>query len=514
MRLLRLIGKTRKVRSSRVAVRWLFLRALGAVYLIAFTSLRVQVLGLYGSRGIQPIRELLAALRAQEGRRAYRLAPSLLWLGSSDRDLVRLCRAGQVCSLASADRCGAWPDERRRLGAVSVVCHRRARFPFIPVGRAAARDGTARDARHHARGRGAARGPVSRPGLVASSCAGSPFAFISSPASSRFDRGTRPGGAVQPAPITTRRSRCRRGSAGTRTTCRGPFTGFRPRRRSPSSSARRSWCSRRDRLRKLGFAALAGLQALIAATGNYGFFNVLSVALAAWALDDDSFPRPASAGPPRPPPAGPAARRAGSRPRADCLRRALHAARRRVDGDVRRSSPAPPAADAPHGPGPAHRSLSLRERVRPLRRHDDRAAGDRDRRIRTTASTWREYCSATSRRGPRTRRARLRPTSRAWTGRCGSRRSGAHRRPGSWRSWRACSKASPEVLKLLGANPFPDRPPRYVRALLYEYRMTDLETKRRTGAWWQRELIDTYFPPATAPVHRSGFRSRLYSRRG
>ena len=101
MRLLRLIGKARKVRSSRAAVRWLFLRALGAVYLIAFTSLRVQVLGLYGSRGIQPVRETARrASRPGGAPRGYRLAPSLLWLGSSGRGRVGLCRAGQVCSLA------------------------------------------------------------------------------------------------------------------------------------------------------------------------------------------------------------------------------------------------------------------------------------------------------------------------------------------------------------------------------------------------------------------------------
>ena len=58
-------------------------------------------------------------------------------------------------------------------------------------------------------------------------------------------------------------------------------------------------------------------------------------------------------------------------------------------------------------------------------------------------------------------------------------------------------EGSPDVLKLLGANPFPDRPPRYVRALLYEYRMTDLETKVRTGAWWRRELVGTYFPTSS-----------------
>ena len=91
--------------------------------------------------------------------------------------------------------------------------------------------------------------------------------------------------------------------------------------------------------------------------------------------------RPATAGPRRPPPGGPAARRAGPRLRADCLRRARRAARHRVHGEVRRSSAEPPSADAPRRPEPAHRSPSLRERVRPVRRHDDVAARDRGRRI-------------------------------------------------------------------------------------------------------------------------------------
>lgn len=96
----RLLFGTATAAPTRRLVRWLFLRALGGVYLIAFTSLRTQVLGLYGSRGVEPIGELLADLRARAGPAAHRIAPSLLWLGSSDRDLVRLCRAGQVCSAA------------------------------------------------------------------------------------------------------------------------------------------------------------------------------------------------------------------------------------------------------------------------------------------------------------------------------------------------------------------------------------------------------------------------------
>jgi len=56
-------------------------------------------------------------------------------------------------------------------------------------------------------------------------------------------------------------------------------------------------------------------------------------------------------------------------------------------------------------------------------------------------------------------------------------------------------EGSPDVLRLLGKNPFPNGPPRYVRALLYEYRFTDLGTKRATGDWWRRELKGVYFYP-------------------
>jgi hypothetical protein len=50
------------------------------------------------------------------------------------------------------------------------------------------------------------------------------------------------------------------------------------------------------------------------------------------------------------------------------------------------------------------------------------------------------------------------------------------------------------VLDLLAGNPFPDEPPRYVRALHYDYRPTSLAEHARTGAWWTRELIGPYSP--------------------
>src|SRR5690348_11633863 len=47
-------------------VRWLFLRLTGGIFLIAFTSLGRQVLGLYGARGISPVRELVGSERLRE----------------------------------------------------------------------------------------------------------------------------------------------------------------------------------------------------------------------------------------------------------------------------------------------------------------------------------------------------------------------------------------------------------------------------------------------------------------
>ena len=54
---------------------------------------------------------------------------------------------------------------------------------------------------------------------------------------------------------------------------------------------------------------------------------------------------------------------------------------------------------------------------------------------------------------------------------------------------------SPNMLALLENNPFPERPPRHIRATLYSYRFTDLAERRRTGAWWLRERLGEYLPP-------------------
>jgi hypothetical protein len=53
----------------------------------------------------------------------------------------------------------------------------------------------------------------------------------------------------------------------------------------------------------------------------------------------------------------------------------------------------------------------------------------------------------------------------------------------------------PATLKLLGRNPFPDHPPALVRARLYRYRFTTRAERRQTGAWWSRDLLGDYLPP-------------------
>ena len=58
----------------------------------------------------------------------------------------------------------------------------------------------------------------------------------------------------------------------------------------------------------------------------------------------------------------------------------------------------------------------------------------------------------------------------------------------------ALLQGKPEVLQLLAENPFPDTPPRYIRATLYDYHFTDIATKRSEGTWWYRERKGLYCP--------------------
>src|SRR5881398_3384952 len=80
------------------ARRW-FLRMLGLIYLVAFVSLWLQVDGLVGINGMSPVSRFLPAVRQQLGPDAYFLLPTLCWFDASNAFLHFLCGGGVVLSL-------------------------------------------------------------------------------------------------------------------------------------------------------------------------------------------------------------------------------------------------------------------------------------------------------------------------------------------------------------------------------------------------------------------------------
>jgi hypothetical protein len=57
-----------------------------------------------------------------------------------------------------------------------------------------------------------------------------------------------------------------------------------------------------------------------------------------------------------------------------------------------------------------------------------------------------------------------------------------------------------ETLGLLRLNPFPDRPPRWVRAEMYQYHFTTPAEHKATGRWWDRQFAGDYFPAVRLPA--------------
>jgi len=85
-------------------VRGVFLRLLGLAYLSAFVSLGIQITGLMGSDGILPVKQLMVSAQTQcdqmhVGLERYHILPTLCWFNTSDTFLKSLCAAGSVLSL-------------------------------------------------------------------------------------------------------------------------------------------------------------------------------------------------------------------------------------------------------------------------------------------------------------------------------------------------------------------------------------------------------------------------------
>ena len=80
-------------------VSWIFLRLLGCIYLAAFVSFAVQAGALIGSRGILPVANYLGYAREQLGSNAWLQLPTLFWWHAGDSTIAFVCLAGIILSI-------------------------------------------------------------------------------------------------------------------------------------------------------------------------------------------------------------------------------------------------------------------------------------------------------------------------------------------------------------------------------------------------------------------------------
>jgi lipase maturation factor 1 len=103
--------------SDRFLSRWIFLRALGAIYFSAFFSLVFQIRGLIGPQGILPAGEYLKSVAEQVGHARFWYVPSVLWFSSGSHMLIGLCWVGMAAAVLLVFN--VWP---RGMLAICFVC--------------------------------------------------------------------------------------------------------------------------------------------------------------------------------------------------------------------------------------------------------------------------------------------------------------------------------------------------------------------------------------------------------
>ncbi len=248
------------------------------------------------------------------------------------------------------------------------------------------------------------------------------------------------------------------------------------------------------RLRIAACILLVGLQATIALTGNYAFFNLLTAALCLFLLDDRSLGRWGAV---------------QAKTTAIRWRTPIVAAAAAVTVPVSLFLFA--GSFGVQLPGAAI-VLPVAQVVMPLRvvnRYGLFAVMTTSRpEIIVEGSTdgehWQEYefkykAGDRSRRPPWVAPHQPRLDWQMWFAALGEFRS---------ELWfqRFCDRlleADPSVLALLAHDPFGGRKPAFVRAVLYDYKFADWSTGRRDHVWWTRERIADY-SPVLSLEHREG----------
>src|SRR5277367_6856058 len=102
---------------GQMAPRWIFLRALAAIYFSAFYSLLFQIKGLIGPEGVLPARDYLAAVARSIPQSRFWYAPSLFWFSSSSHALMAITWIGLAASVVAL--LNLWP---RLSFFVCLVC--------------------------------------------------------------------------------------------------------------------------------------------------------------------------------------------------------------------------------------------------------------------------------------------------------------------------------------------------------------------------------------------------------
>jgi len=465
---------------------WGFLRALGLIYLAAFISLGLQVPGLIGRQGITPAAALLDDARSLFGRWRFLRVPTLAWAGSSDRMLLALCWGGAALALLLA--AGIAPVVTLALSWACYLSLFNVSRLFLGYQWDALLLETGFLAIWMAPADWWPRWPPADPprpvlwlawwllfrlifssGVVKLRSGDPTWRHLTALA---FHYETQPLPApfawfAHHAPLWMHKASC---AAMFAIELAVPFLVFAP---AP-----------------LCYAAgvlITLLMLGIMATGNYGFFNLLTIALSMLVFDDGAVRRVLrTEAVPAPTPASPAAAAAAMLLLVLSLRPVAHL----FAPSVRWPKPLEAifAWCEPWRLVSGYGLFAVMTTVRPEIVVEGSADG----------AVWKTY------------EFRWKPGDPMRRPRCCM----PHQPRLDWQMWFAALadyrvypwfiaflgrllENAPSVVRLLRLNPFPAAPPRYVRAVLYRYRFTDAATRRRTGAWWERELLGLYCPVLT-----------------
>ena len=471
--------------------RAVFLRLLGAVYLVAFLSIWVQVEGQVGSRGILPVGELLDLARERLGASRYWVLPTVFWIAHGDAALHVVCAMGaalSVAALVGRARASVMLALWALYLSLSVAGEDFLSFQWDALLLEAGLLAVFLAPRGLRRAR-----PATTPALVVWLYRWLLFRLM-------FGSGVVKLRSGDPA---WRRLTALQVHYQTQPlpTWIGYYAHHLPARAQVLSTATMFvielalplfiWLP--GRWRRIPAAGFILLQLLIALTGNYAFFNVLSVALCAFLFESFDLP-----GRGRTDPSRGRADLFGPWPRAVLVPLtavvALVSLLEFTEGTLGLGMP---------WPSPV---IALARAVSPLRsinsyglfavmtttRPEIVIEGSDD------GQAWAAYEFRYKPGDPARRPAFVAPHQprldwQMWFAALGD----CDQSPWLQRLFQRLLEGSPSVLHLLGHDPFAGRAPRLVRALVYDYTFTDLATHRRTGEWWRRRLEGVFCAPVS-----------------